>query len=366
MQPENNDSQGRSKKSDDRATQLPAALNGDRENDFAKTNLLQIPSINMPKGGGALKSIDEKFQVNPANGTASFTVKIPLAKSRSDFAPSLSLNYNSGSGNGPFGLGWNINLPSIRRRTDKLLPGYQDAVESDIFQLAGAEDLVARLVPDAQGNWQPDTITTEDYHIKRYRPRVESAFTLIERVSSAAGMYWKTTGKDNIVTFFGPFPQAGWPIRANPSRVFEWLPQISDDDKGNCFQFFYVPEDLAKVPVLLHEGNRLNGNQAIANTYLKRIVYGNTRPHSPIPSGGAPDPYSPVIPDGTGYLFSLVLDYGDHDLSTPAGAVGLLGEQAGSFFQRQARFRQADVPIVPPVPAITIISLNWMQTPCWI
>jgi RHS repeat-associated protein len=317
MQPDDTDSQGKSKSRDHGATQIPSALNVDRKEVYAKTNLLQIPSINLPKGGGALRSIDEKFKVNAANGTSSLNIAIPLSKSRSDFAPSLSLNYSSGSGNSPFGLGWGINLPTIRRRTDKKLPQYRDACNSDIFQLTGVEDLVLKLVEDAGGNWQPDIVLTGSYQVKRFMPRIESAFTLIEQVQSTGGVYWKTTTKDNLVVFYGISAAGRVADPGNPLRIFEWLPEICYDDKGNCYQYFYVPEDLVNVPVLLHEGNRLNGNQPVANTYLKRIVYGNTQPYSPTPSSGTPDPYNPFIPDGTGYLFNLVLDYGDHDPDTP-------------------------------------------------
>jgi len=315
------------------SNQLPAALQTGKGDDYAKSNLIQIPTINLPKGGGALKSIDEKFQVNAANGTSSVNIAIPLSKSRDDFAPSLSLNYSSGGGNSPFGLGWNISLTSIRRRTDKKLPQYRDACNSDIFQFSGAEDLVVKLVPNAAGksgaaagsDWQPDIILTGPYQIKRFIPRIESAFTLIEQIQSPAGMYWKTTTKDNRVTFYGISAAGRVADPADPTRIFEWLPEICYDDKGNCYQYFYVPEDLVNVPALLHEGNRLNGNQPIANTHLKRIAYGNTQPYSPTPSGGTPDPYNPVIPDpynpvhptGTDYLFNLILDYGDHDLNTP-------------------------------------------------
>jgi hypothetical protein len=183
MPPENTDSQGKPKSNGYGAAQLPSSLDPDRKADYAKTNLLQIPAITMPKGGGALKSIDEKFQVNPSNGTAALTIPIPLAKPRSDFAPQLSLSYNSGSGNSPFGLGWNISLPSIKRRTDKLLPQYRDACESDTFQFTGVEDLVPKMNKDAKGNWIDDIVTiSADYWIKRYRPRIESGFTLIEKI----------------------------------------------------------------------------------------------------------------------------------------------------------------------------------------
>ena len=55
----------------------------------------------------------------------------------------------SGSGNGPFGFGWKLSLPSITRKTDKGLPQYRDGDESDVFILAVLEDLVPIL--DANG-----------------------------------------------------------------------------------------------------------------------------------------------------------------------------------------------------------------------
>jgi hypothetical protein len=52
----------------------------------------------------------------------------------------------TGAGNGPFGLGWNLSLPSITGKTDKGLPQYRDAEESDVYILSDAEDLVPTLV----------------------------------------------------------------------------------------------------------------------------------------------------------------------------------------------------------------------------
>ena len=86
--------------------------NGD--NGYAKNNLIEIPTINIPKGGGSIKSIDEKFTVNEVNGTAAFSLPLPVSPARGA-SPSLSLAYNSGSGNGIFGLGWELGLASIKR-----------------------------------------------------------------------------------------------------------------------------------------------------------------------------------------------------------------------------------------------------------
>ena len=44
-----------------------------------KSNLVEIPSITLPKGGGAIKGIDEKFSVNAVNGTANFSIPLPLS-----------------------------------------------------------------------------------------------------------------------------------------------------------------------------------------------------------------------------------------------------------------------------------------------
>src|SRR3989454_5429125 len=82
------------------------------------------PAISLPKGGGAIRGMGEKFAENPVTGTGSMSVPIFTSHGRSGFGPQLSLSYDSGAGNGPFGLGWNLSLPSITRKTDKGLPKY--------------------------------------------------------------------------------------------------------------------------------------------------------------------------------------------------------------------------------------------------
>lgn len=116
-------------------------------NDFAP------PAISLPKGGGAIRGIGEKFAANPVTGTGSMSVPIATSPGRSGFGPQLALSYDSGAGNGPFGLGWNLSLPSITRKTDKGLPRYQDDQESDTFILSGSEDLVPVLVEEC-GEWR--------------------------------------------------------------------------------------------------------------------------------------------------------------------------------------------------------------------
>lgn len=80
-----------------------------------------MPSL--PKGGGAIQSIGTGWGAIGATGGASFSVPLPISSGRG-FAPTLSLNYSSALGNGPFGLGWTASPGSIRRNTDRGAPDY--------------------------------------------------------------------------------------------------------------------------------------------------------------------------------------------------------------------------------------------------
>src|SRR5437764_9515759 len=141
----------------------------------SETSRNPLPVISLPKGGGTIRGIGEKFAANPVTGTGSMTVPIATSPGRSGFGPQLSLSYDSGAGNGPFGLGWSLSLPAITRKTDKGLPHYfdggKDQPDSDVFILSGAEDLVPVLTKDTllKDVSSPDG----EYVIRRYQPRVE-------------------------------------------------------------------------------------------------------------------------------------------------------------------------------------------------
>jgi RHS repeat-associated protein len=297
-----------------------SAQDASEESSAYSRNMLKIPKIELPKGGGALKGIDEKFQVNPSNGTASFSIPLPLSKARSDFMPALSLSYNSGSGNSVFGLGWNLGYVFIQRKTDKLLPRYEDARESDVFLISGAEDLVPGLYQDGGGNWVEDEVTAPTGEkVKRYRPRIEGDFARIEKItpSGSTSSYWKVTSKNNIVTIYGRSIGARIADPSNPDKVFKWLPELCYDDKGNCLEYEYVPEDFRNVPNVLPEKNRFNLVAPCANTYLKRVKYGNKNPYYANPA----QPYNPQASVNPEYFFEIVLDYGDHDTEAPTPEV---------------------------------------------
>jgi len=267
-------------------------------------------SISLPKGGGAIRGIGEKFAANPVTGTGSLNVPIATTPGRSGFGPQLSLSYDSGSGNGPFGFGWSLSLPSITRKTDKGLPMYQDAEESDVFILSGAEDLVPVLV-NQDGEWQRDSFDTDDgtFTILRYRPRIEGLFARIERWTNkqTGDIHWRSISKDNITTIYGKTDNSRIADPADPVRVFNWQICESYDDRGNAIFYEYKAEDSAGVDTSqVHEKNRSDMSRS-ANRYLKRIRYGNRTPRQP----------DEDLSQRTDWMFEVVFDYGEHDQDAP-------------------------------------------------
>ncbi len=284
---------------------------GDEKSPYYKS---AAPSISLPKGGGALKGIDEKFSVNAVNGTSSLQVPLPFTPGRAGFTPSLSLSYNSGGGNSEFGLGWNLGLPSIQRKTDKKLPLYDDANDSDVFLLAGAED----LIPELNSSGLPLISTPTGYIVKRYIPRIEGLFARIEHITKngVPGSWWKVTSKENTVSYYGLTPAARVADPEDSNRVFKWLPELSFDNKGNVQRYNYVTDSSsAIVPGLLHERNRINGLSPFTNTYLKNVEWCNVVQYFPSHDYEPSFLISGADPD---YKMVGVLDYGNYDAGAPS------------------------------------------------
>ena len=268
------------------------------------------PALTLPVSGGAIRGIGETFGTDPLTGTASMTVPVVSSPGRGGFGPSLALSYGSGQGNGLFGIGWSIPVPAVTRRTDRGLPRYDD---TDTFLFSGAEDLVPALEPDGDGGWRPQTQTepphAPGYRVDRYRPRTEGAFTRIERWTRLADgdVHWRSITRDNVAHRYGEEPEARIADPDDPRRVFSWLLCRSDDGRGNTIAYEYLAESGDGVDAgQAHERHR-TPRQRTANRYLKRIRYGNRTSTLTAPE-----------PESDGWLFEVVLDYGDHDPDTPA------------------------------------------------
>jgi hypothetical protein len=214
------------------------AANSPGGNGTAAAGTIALPSISLPKGGGAIKGIDEKLTVAPS-GTARLAVPAFSSAARQGFSSRLELGYDSGSGNGPFGLGWTLPVASITRKTSKGLPRYADGEDSDVFILSGAEDLTPLLVRTGDRSWVPDPVSPVStgagtFSVRRYRPRAEAGFARIERWQDTVTgvVHWRTVTKDNVTSLYGRDPSSRIADPGDPSRVFTWLLDFSYDDRG--------------------------------------------------------------------------------------------------------------------------------------
>ena len=269
--------------------------------------------ISLPNGGGAIKGIGETFQPNLFTGTGNFSVPIFTSPGRSGFGPSLTLQYSSGNGNGPFGLGWQLSIPRITRKTEKGLPAYED---EDVFVMSGAEDLVPRLerVSGDPDSWE--SVVQErgegKYTVHHYRPRTEGLFARIEKwVHENGSIHWRVISKDNVTSIYGKTIAARI---VNPDRldhIFEWLLEETFDAKGNHMLYEYARENPALELSGIHERNR-----RYSQAYIRRILYGNTPDSLEMdlrvgPTRTTTDHTDHLNTRERHYVFEVLFDYGD-------------------------------------------------------
>ena len=172
--------------------------------------------LSLPAGGGSLHGLGDRFQPDMLKGTGNYSVPLSVPKGPNEFAPSLSLHYSTGQGNGPFGLGWRLGgATEIRRRTDRGLPVYDD--DFDEFALSGAET----LVPVGGG---------------RFRPRTDTRFLDIRR----AGDGWAVRTKDGHASGVGTTAEGRL---ADGPRVFAWVVETETDQAGNEIRYSWLRDE---------------------------------------------------------------------------------------------------------------------------
>lgn len=206
--------------------------------------------ISLPKGGGAIRGIGEKFASDLHTGTGSFSIPLTLPAGRNGFQPQLNLGYSTGSGNSAFGLGWNIDVPGINRQLTGKIPVYDNA--TDTFVLSGSED----LVPIEQS----PTATL-------YRPRTEGLFARIAHRKDANNDFWEVRSKTGLVSLYGtPNAKGNDPATitnpAAPNYIFAWNLTKTTDLFGNRIDYFYT-----------HDAIRTQDNHNWDQCYLSEIRY---------------------------------------------------------------------------------------------
>ena len=173
--------------------------------------------LTLPKGGGTVKGLGETFVPDLNSGTGSYRVPLMLPEGRNGFGPSLALSYSSGRGNGPFGLGWEIGIPRIARRTEKGVPRYDD--DEDIFTYGGIE--LVRIAPG------------------EYRVRHEGFFGKTYHRKRGDEDFWEIWTREGERLFFGDRPKSRI---EKDGQIFAWCLTKREDPNGNQIIYTYTDD----------------------------------------------------------------------------------------------------------------------------
>jgi len=176
-------------------------------NNQSTTNKSKVnaPKISLPGGGGNIKGMGETFQPNSFSGTGSFSIPVNISQARG-LSPQISLDYNSGTGNGIFGLGFDLYLPRVFRKTDKGIPRYND---TDRFLFSNTDELIPELIKNPDGTYVKNEkqvlIDDVTWNITAYKPRTEGLFAGIEYLlnTDTGESYWKIVTGDNTTSIYG-------------------------------------------------------------------------------------------------------------------------------------------------------------------
>ena len=320
-----------------------------------------LPSLSLPKGGGAIRGIGEKFAANPVTGTGSMTVPIAVSPGRSGFGPQLSLSYDSGAGNGPFGFGWSLSLPAITRKTDKGLPQYRDAEESDVYRPLRRRRTWCRFLRPDGTRFEDDTSprratsSTATARASRACSRASSAGRNAPPARSTGARSPATTSPRCTAR---TAPHRRSPDPADPTRIFSWLICESYDDKGNAIVYEYAAENDDERRPRRRPTSATACARPTATSSASSTATASTRLHGAGPGACG------------GWMFEVVFDYDEGhyeevDLDpSPAEAAAApvragasaspddLGGPARPVLLPPRRLRGAHVPPLPPRPDV--------------
>lgn len=168
-----------------------------------------------PSGAGAVRSLGETFTPDLQTGAGRYRIPLPLLAGPAGLMPALQLSYASTGGNGRAGLGWDLDLAAVSRRTDRGLPTYDDG--RDRFALQGDE-----LVAQGGGC---------------YRFRVDGRFARVRHLTGGGQDAWLVTERDGTRAFYGEVAEAR--LSDGAGRIAAWYVTRTQDVHGNEVIYSY-------------------------------------------------------------------------------------------------------------------------------
>jgi hypothetical protein len=249
----------------------------------------------------SIATIGNSWSAVGPTGTAGFELPVPTTAGRG-YDPQLTLRHNSNSGNGPFGVGWGIDISRISRRTNKGVPRY--TVHDEIVNQNG-EVCMAELDENGDLKYRLEsTYNGQDigpHKVVRYWPRIEIDFALCECWQRQTGkadepVFWLVHGADGSLLAYGMTGASRLADPDDASRVSAWLLCESMNARGEHICYEYKADDAEPDPVHDYRAQR----------YLRRVCYGNVVASNQLLSWTSDNPAATAR-----WYFQLLFDFGE-------------------------------------------------------
>ncbi len=234
------------------------------------------PAMSASSSSSKIGVTQAAFRVNES-GSATYNIPILTAPASGGFAPRVSLDYNSQSGNGEAGVGWSIGGVSAITLCPQTIE--QDGISgSRGLRLDGSDRFCIdgqRLVVDpASGSYGNDG--------SRYRTEIDSFARITAHGSAGNGPAWfRVEHKDGTVVDYGNSADSRIEARGavTPATVLTWAQNRSQDRSGNYVLFSYLENSAGPVAYVLktidYTGNARAGtapNARLTFSYRERTA----------------------------------------------------------------------------------------------
>lgn len=231
-----------------------------------------------------------------ATGQRSYTLPLPILKART-LNPELQLVYDGNAGNGKCGLGWDLPLPAISRKTSKGVPHY---LPTDFMLADGVElrpELTTRGKIKAKKHTRGKGRGAKTYSVVLYIPRLESTFTRYELWTPTGGghPFWMVFGADGTQYCYGNTLAACIHDPANPPLIAVWLLVEVRNPEGENIVYQYKADNEVTDARFDYSAQR----------YLRQVCYCNRTASTDL---YCLDHAQPELLD---WLFRLIVDYGE-------------------------------------------------------
>ena len=211
-----------------------------------------------------------------SEGTATMHYPIILPQGRNGMQPDLNISYNSESGNGLLGMGWDMQVPAVSVDSKWGVPRYDAGYETECYLLNGQELLPS---PHYLAAWE----ARNSQDAKVFYSRTETGFDSITRKGTAPGNYfWEVRDKSGKKYYYGSYDgqhrQDSVLLKDARGNIAYWpLCRVEDMD-GNLVMYYYHVEQQYSGTTYLGkqlwlESIRYTGNAKTGDTGIYTVFF---------------------------------------------------------------------------------------------